>query len=68
MTWEQMKRAIEFLTSQAAKHDAQIGENAAQIKGLIQVTNQDAENIRALARIAEAHQRRLDDLEGRDSR
>jgi hypothetical protein len=57
MTWEQMERAMEFLTNQAAKHDAQIGE-------LIRVTNQDAENIRGLARIAEIHDRRLTGLEG----
>jgi prefoldin subunit 5 len=57
MTWEQIERAMEFLTAQAAKHDTQIEQ-------LIQAVGQDAENIRALARIAEAHQRRLDDLEG----
>jgi hypothetical protein len=57
MTWEQIERTIEFLTQQAAKHDAQIGQ-------LIAVTNQDAENIRALARVAEIHERRLEKLEG----
>lgn len=35
----------------------------ARIDALITATNQDAENIRALACIAEAHQRRIENLE-----
>jgi hypothetical protein len=38
-------------------------ENSVHIGKLIEVTNQDAENIRALARIAESHDHRLTDLE-----
>jgi hypothetical protein len=38
-------------------------ENARQIGQLTTLLAQDAENIRALARIAEAHERRLDNLE-----
>ncbi len=45
-------------------HDRQIGELTHQIGELVRVTNRDAENIRALARIAEAHERRIGDLEG----
>jgi hypothetical protein len=50
MTWEQMERAIEFLTNQSA-------EQSTKISQLIQVTNQDADNIRRLANVAEAHER-----------
>jgi hypothetical protein len=57
MTGEEMERAIEFLTAQAAKHDAQISQ-------LIEAANQDGENIRSLARIAEIHERRITRLEG----
>lgn len=56
MTREEMERAIEFLTESAAKHDAQIGE-------LIKVANQDAENIRALARVVEIQHERITRLE-----
>jgi hypothetical protein len=34
------------------------------VQGLRTVTQQDGENIRALARIAEIHERRLTELEG----
>lgn len=35
-----------------------------QIANLVEAARQDGENIRALARIAEIHERRLTDLEG----
>lgn len=54
-----MERAIEFLTNQAA-------EQSARISQLIQVTNQDADNIRRLANVAEAHERRITRMEGGD--
>jgi hypothetical protein len=57
MTWEQMERTIEFLTQQA-------GDQSAKLSKLIDVTNQDADAIRRLARVAEPHQERLDGLEG----
>ena len=60
MTWEQMERAMEFLTNQSAKHDA-------QIEALIKVSNEDAENIRRLANIAESHERRLSRIEGEEA-
>jgi 4-hydroxy-3-methylbut-2-en-1-yl diphosphate synthase IspG/GcpE len=55
---------IEFLMQSIESHDRQIGELTHQIGELVRVTNRDAENIRALARIAEAHERRIGDLEG----
>jgi hypothetical protein len=64
MTWEQMEKAIAFLTESAAKHDAQIGQ-------LIEATNQDARNIREMAghiqelvRLAEIQNERITRLEG----
>jgi hypothetical protein len=38
-------------------------ENTENIRKLVEVSNKDAEAIRALARIAESHERRLTDLE-----
>ena len=38
-------------------------DNTANIRSLVEVTNQDAENIRALARIVELHERGITDLE-----
>lgn len=57
MSNEQMERAIEFLTTQAASQSA-------RIERLIVASEQDAENIRALARVAELHHERLTRLEG----
>lgn len=57
MNIQDMERAIEFLTQNAAKHDAQLDK-------LIIVTNTDADNIRALARVAEIHETRIARLEG----
>jgi hypothetical protein len=39
-------------------------ENTENIGKLVEVTNQDAESIRALARIAELHDRRITNIEG----
>jgi hypothetical protein len=78
MTWEQMERAIEFLTEQGASQSAKLDrmieegrEQSARIEGLtrnldkvIEAINKDAENIRGLARIAEVHNQRLARLEG----
>ena len=52
MTWEQMERAIEFLTQQAAKHDAEISR-------VIEAVSKDAENIRALAHVVEIQHARI---------
>ena len=41
-----------------------IEKNTRDIELLKRVSEQDGENIRALARIAEIHEQRLDDLEG----
>ncbi len=54
---------VEFLMQSIESHDRQIGENAHHIAELVRVSNQDAESIRALARIAEAHEKRIQELE-----
>ena len=38
--------------------------NTDNIAKLVEVTNRDADDIRALARIAESHERRISDVEG----
>lgn len=55
-----MERAIEFLTGNQADQSTKLSQ-------LIEVTNKDAENIRALARIADIHERRLTRLENGES-
>jgi hypothetical protein len=62
---------IDFMKHSIESHDRQIAElvetvaaQGANIDKLVQVTNQDAEAIRGLVRIAELHQQRLDRIEG----
>ncbi len=57
MNLELISRDIETLRSKGEDHDK-------RIEMLIAASRQDGENIRALARIAEIHERRLTDLEG----
>lgn len=72
-----MEERMEFLTQSIESHDRQIGElteqvnrlgdkidkNADAIAKLVAVTNDDATAIRALVRIAEAHEARIANLE-----
>lgn len=64
MTNPEMERAIEFLVTHAADQSAQAAAQSAKLDKLIVALEQDAENIRALARIAELHHERLTRLEG----
>jgi prefoldin subunit 5 len=61
---------IEFLVQSIESHDRQIGELTGQvgeltkaISKLVTVSNEDAAAIRTLARIAEAHEKRISHLE-----
>jgi hypothetical protein len=54
---------IEFLVQSSESHDRQIGELTGAITKLVAVTNEDATAIRTLARIAEAHEKRISQLE-----
>ena len=67
MTPEQRFDHIEVILEKMAAsqqyHDEAFERHDAQIKDLIAAVIADGENIRALARVAEAHQRRIEDLE-----
>jgi hypothetical protein len=61
---------IEFLVQSSESHDRQIGELTGQvgeltkaINKLVAVSNEDATAIRTLARIADAHEQRISQLE-----
>ncbi len=56
---------LEFLLQSNESHNLQIGELAANVALLVEVTNQDATAIRTLARLVEKHEHRLSDLENR---
>jgi hypothetical protein len=53
----------DFIRHSIESHDRQIGELTDAVNKLVRVSNQDAEAIRTLARIAEAHEQRIDRLE-----
>jgi hypothetical protein len=54
---------IEYLVQSIESHDRQIGELTDAVTKLVAVTNQDATAIRTLARIADAHEKRISQLE-----
>jgi prefoldin subunit 5 len=67
-----IEERVEFLTQSIESHDRQLGvitESLSDlkdaIKTLVKVTNEDATAIRTLARIADAHEHRIRDIEGR---
>jgi len=60
-----IEERIEFLMQSIESHDRQIGDITDAINKLVAVTNQDATAIRTLARIADAHEQRIQDIEGR---
>ena len=64
MTGEEMERSIEAHDRQLEVVVATLASMSEKIDKLVAVTNQDAENIRALARVAELRERRITHLEG----
>ncbi len=54
---------MEFLKQSIESHDRQIGDLAASIQRLVEVTNRDATAIRTLAKIADLPERRIGDIE-----
>ena len=50
---------IQFVVKSIESHDRQIGELTDAITKLVAVSNEDATGIRTLARIPEAHGRRI---------
>jgi chromosome segregation ATPase len=61
---ESHDRQIGELTEHATAHDARMTRIEDAIEKLVCVTNEDATAIRTLARIADAHERRIAGLEG----
>jgi hypothetical protein len=57
--------SLELMSHANEAQDRRIEKLTASIEKLVEVSNKDAVNISALARIAEAHERRLENLEGR---
>ena len=55
---------LQFLLQSTESLHATVQEQASNINLLIQATRENTANINSLARIAEAHEHRLDDLEG----
>ena len=55
---------LELTASMAHANEAIIEKMGNRIERLLTAVEKDAENIRALARIAEIHEHRLGDLEG----
>jgi hypothetical protein len=60
-----IEERVEFLMQSIESHDRQIGDITDAINKLVAVTNQDATAIRTLARIADAHEQRIANIEGR---
>jgi uncharacterized protein Yka (UPF0111/DUF47 family) len=60
---DELRLHLESLHASIFELHGVVSENSKQIEKLTGLLAQDAENIRALARIAEAHEHRLDDLE-----
>ena len=60
---ESHDRQIGELTGQVGELSGQVGELTRAIGKLVAVSNEDATAIRTLARIAEAHEKRISHLE-----
>ncbi len=64
MTVEIVTHDIEMPRDQAAKSALQMESDTRRIELLLELAQKDGENVRALARVAEANERRLDSIEG----
>ena len=61
---EQVIKSRQEMAARQQYHDEAFERHDAEMKALREALVIDSENIRALARIAEHHNRRLEDLEG----
>ncbi len=61
---EALSQLVELMAGRQRDQLARNEETDRRIKELVGAVTQDADNIRALARIAEMHERRLTRLEG----
>jgi len=60
---DRIENILEQMAARQQYHDEALERHDEQIRNLIAAVAADGENIRALARIAEAHQRRITHLE-----
>ncbi len=63
---ESLHSSASELHATAQSHERQIEALTSQSSAIMTQTQQDAENIRGLVRIAEIHERRLSHIEGQD--
>ena len=61
---EALAQSLELTASMQRDHEGKMARMEAVLDKIVAAIQQDAENIRALARIAELHDRRLSNLEG----
>ena len=64
---DRIERILEEMAARQQYHDEAFERHDAQMKVIRDAIAVDAENIRALARIAELHNHRLEHLEGGDT-
>lgn len=64
LSLKQVARRQEEMAARQQYHDDAFERHDAEMTSIREAIAADAENIRALARIAEHHNRRLEDLEG----
>jgi uncharacterized coiled-coil protein SlyX len=62
-TW----RLVEHVAASVDQLTGKVDQLTASVATLVEVTNRDAVDIRALARIAESHDRRIANIEGRQA-
>jgi len=62
---EALTESVELLRDRTTEIARSVEQLTASVDKLVEVTNRDAVDIRALARIAESRDRRLSDIEGR---
>jgi methyl-accepting chemotaxis protein len=60
----QVDKTLQDMAARQQYHDEAFERHDSEMKVIREAIAMDAENIRALARIADAHNRRLEDLEG----
>ncbi len=63
-TMQEVDARLQYMAARQQYHDEAFDRMDTQLRELKEVIAVDSENIRALARIAEIHNRRLTDLEG----
>jgi hypothetical protein len=61
---EALTQSVELLLISQRENAIQIRANTENIGKLVEISNRDAVDIAALARIAESHERRINGLEG----